>query len=501
MAAWASGGHRPGQTSHSWGEARVNSFLVGGKAFFTADNKLARELPKKVYNAIVKERVWKENPAFHIALKNSFDDYSEDGMSYTELDLPHRSNDMTIIYRRNKSMRRNSALVPSMADRLPQQGKLTRRERASLPKKAFVFPSRAPGPGSYPIPNIHYAKLALNMASWSPKGKEELPEILPIVLKKYPQLKNWDLIDRYYDIADEEGGYAMAANPRYTPHPRIIRDRVFSWLEDGKPIAREATEVLDRKYDDIEHLIDVDEQLSSKEVQALKKIGNQIGKELQKRGEIDFVHEEHWKLNPRSYQRHRHNFHHNPGYRRNMATKHQDLKALRAKYRNKFGNEWYTMPRAYAAFQEEKKGLASTIAREEAIAKRSAGKSKASKAKRGSIALPGPTGYDCYPRKSNPDDLWSGNYKITSTPRYSQKEIDIYEQHKRERKAAQKRRPASKRRSTAKRKTRKPTAAECAKCRRGTHTWDSFRKAHKGMYTQKQLSRHWKQYKRKHGIK
>lgn len=286
---------------------------------------------------------------------------------------------MAIIYRRNKSMRRNSALVPSMADRLPQQGKLTRRERASLPKKAFVFPSRAPGPGSYPIPNIHYAKLALNMASWSPKGKEELPEILPIVLKKYPELKNWDLIDRYYDIADEEDSYQMAANPRY-----------------------------------------------------------------------------------------RHNFHHNPGYRRNMATKHQDLKALRAKYRNEFGNEWYTIPRAYAAFQEEKKGLASTIARDKAIAKRSAGKSKASKAKKGPIALPGPTGYDCYPRKSNPK---------------------------------KKRKVASKRRSTAKRKTRKPTAAECRKCHSGNHNYNSFRSAHKGMYTQKQLLRHWKQYKRKHGIK
>lgn len=59
MAAWASGGHRPGQTSHSWGVARVNSFLVGGKAFFTSDKDLATKLPKKVQAAIKKERHWK----------------------------------------------------------------------------------------------------------------------------------------------------------------------------------------------------------------------------------------------------------------------------------------------------------------------------------------------------------------------------------------------------------------------------------------------------------
>lgn len=59
MAAWASGGHRPGQTSHSWGVARVNSFLVGGKTFFTADKDLASKLPKKVQSAIKKQRHWK----------------------------------------------------------------------------------------------------------------------------------------------------------------------------------------------------------------------------------------------------------------------------------------------------------------------------------------------------------------------------------------------------------------------------------------------------------
>ena len=61
MTAWASGGHRPGQTSHSWGIARVNSFLVGGKTFFTADKGLASKLPEEVQAAIKKQRHWKDN--------------------------------------------------------------------------------------------------------------------------------------------------------------------------------------------------------------------------------------------------------------------------------------------------------------------------------------------------------------------------------------------------------------------------------------------------------
>ena len=62
MAAWASGGHRRGQTPHSWGVARVNSFLVGGKTFFTADSDLAEKLPSKVYDAIEKQSTFKRNP-------------------------------------------------------------------------------------------------------------------------------------------------------------------------------------------------------------------------------------------------------------------------------------------------------------------------------------------------------------------------------------------------------------------------------------------------------
>jgi hypothetical protein len=39
LAAWKSGGHRPGASAHSWAAARVNSFIVGGKTTYTADQR------------------------------------------------------------------------------------------------------------------------------------------------------------------------------------------------------------------------------------------------------------------------------------------------------------------------------------------------------------------------------------------------------------------------------------------------------------------------------
>jgi len=57
-AAWKTG-HYKAQTPESWGLARVNSFLVGGKTFFTSDSDLAKKLPKNVQKSIIKQRVWK----------------------------------------------------------------------------------------------------------------------------------------------------------------------------------------------------------------------------------------------------------------------------------------------------------------------------------------------------------------------------------------------------------------------------------------------------------
>lgn len=47
VAAWRTG-HRPGTTPEQWGYARVNSFAVGGKTYWTTDADQARKLPDKV---------------------------------------------------------------------------------------------------------------------------------------------------------------------------------------------------------------------------------------------------------------------------------------------------------------------------------------------------------------------------------------------------------------------------------------------------------------------
>ena len=641
-----------------------------------------------------------------IALNSYSTPYKEEDMSYTELDSLHRSTKMAIIYRRN------SALVPSMADRTPQEGKLTAAERASFPKKAFVFPSRAPGPGSYPIPNIHYAKLALNMASWSEKGKEELPEILPIVLKKYPQLKNWSHIDRYYDIADEEGGYALAANPShkkrypmgeggYTVHDmgsawqrdfdtalqvahqcgkheeflesynyyksvgmpeqmaiaealmendclgykmvptrggsratgrrrKSLRtgEEYFAWKGPKKRRRRGTnshqsrfssfggsglhnpqrgtmvglTARLERLLDQVlwklsEYAdgdrINVDDvsdaelwklhagieglleertadgkpwrvgakmvprhgwpQMTRTQRQLLIIGGDAIGRKFEKDGDIDYQGfskrtEGDWGIppltrNPRSYQR-----------RSNMASKKHGVAELKEAYRKEHGPQWFLLPKVYATYKNEKKEL-QTQGRAAARAKSGKGSTKGE-----SIALTGTTGYDCYPRKSNPSirvevrGVRSPYHLVAIEPPLTKTErtrmmrslspraraeygapsehslLYTFDQRYRTKKEAQaaakelrafirdggdwrsldsmsrfnpkkKRKVASKRRSTAKRKTRKPTAVACPKCKRKTHTWNSFLRAHAGMYTQTQLSRHWKQYKRKHGRK
>lgn len=68
IAAWASGGHRPGASKWNWAAARVNSILVGGKTFFTADKKNAEAFPKKLYDAIKREASWKKNPTSNVEM-------------------------------------------------------------------------------------------------------------------------------------------------------------------------------------------------------------------------------------------------------------------------------------------------------------------------------------------------------------------------------------------------------------------------------------------------
>lgn len=61
LAAWKSGGHRPGATAQNWAVARVNSLVVGGKTSWTADKKQFAVLPDAV-RAKIESMRQKQNP-------------------------------------------------------------------------------------------------------------------------------------------------------------------------------------------------------------------------------------------------------------------------------------------------------------------------------------------------------------------------------------------------------------------------------------------------------
>ena len=52
LAAWKSGGHRPGATAQNWAVARVNSLVVGGKTAWTADKKQFASIPEAIRRVI-----------------------------------------------------------------------------------------------------------------------------------------------------------------------------------------------------------------------------------------------------------------------------------------------------------------------------------------------------------------------------------------------------------------------------------------------------------------
>ena len=62
---------------------------------------------------------------------------------------------------------------------------LSTKARSNLKKSQFVFPAKAPGPGSYPIPDINHARNALARSA----GKPEEGAVRAAVYKKFPQLK------------------------------------------------------------------------------------------------------------------------------------------------------------------------------------------------------------------------------------------------------------------------------------------------------------------------
>lgn len=51
--------------------------------------------------------------------------------------------------------------------------RLTAAQRRKLPKSAFAVPSKAPGPGSYPIPDAAHAKAAKSLKGFASKGAQK----------------------------------------------------------------------------------------------------------------------------------------------------------------------------------------------------------------------------------------------------------------------------------------------------------------------------------------
>lgn len=66
--------------------------------------------------------------------------------------------------------------------------KLTYRQRKKLPKSAFAIPEKAPGPGSYPIPDISHARNALARVAQHGTPSEKR-RVRNAVYKKFPSLR------------------------------------------------------------------------------------------------------------------------------------------------------------------------------------------------------------------------------------------------------------------------------------------------------------------------
>lgn len=64
---------------------------------------------------------------------------------------------------------------------------LSMEDRRKLPKSDYVFPDKAPYHGSYPIPDITHARLALGYSHRLPPDKAK--KVREKIYKKFPQLK------------------------------------------------------------------------------------------------------------------------------------------------------------------------------------------------------------------------------------------------------------------------------------------------------------------------
>lgn len=121
------------------------------------------------------------------------------------------------------------------SDGLIEKAALDAKGRKSLPKSAFVFPGKAPGPGSYPI---HDAAHAANAIARS-KGKSEAPAVQSAVCKRHPNLP----FCKKSPMAKDEGslGNDGTVKPTHQEDEVELADRV----EQIEKTQKEQSEKLD----------------------------------------------------------------------------------------------------------------------------------------------------------------------------------------------------------------------------------------------------------------
>jgi hypothetical protein len=86
-----------------------------------------------------------------------------------------------------ESVKDEAKMAEALASELDlslEEAKLKMEERKALPKSAFVFPEKAPGPGSYPIHDESHARNALSRSA----GKPEESAVRAAVHRRYPNI-------------------------------------------------------------------------------------------------------------------------------------------------------------------------------------------------------------------------------------------------------------------------------------------------------------------------
>lgn len=84
--------------------------------------------------------------------------------------------------------------------------KLSMAERKALPKSDFAVPSKAPGPGSYPMPDKAHAANAKARASQH-GSKAVKAKVAKKAKSKFPKMGKKERVDKGVAIMSGKGGY------------------------------------------------------------------------------------------------------------------------------------------------------------------------------------------------------------------------------------------------------------------------------------------------------